>query len=130
MSGVALDAQSPRRRALARFTRNRSALGGLIALVVLALFCAIGPALSPHPYDRVYRDYIKTPPTFSAHPSVKEQAAALDRIAARLNADVTIVASSPDVVRATLQAPKAIDETLLLDAFAGSNIFAGATVRR
>jgi oligopeptide transport system permease protein len=119
-------AQSPRRRAFARFKRNRPAVGGLVALVAIALFCVIGPFLSPHAYDQVYRDYIKTPPSFAAHPSEKEQLTILKRIAARLDADVTEATPSDNVTRVTLQAPKPIDERVLLDAFARSNVFVDA----
>jgi oligopeptide transport system permease protein len=132
MSSATIDAPrgalSPSRRAFLRFKRNRAALGGLIALVVIALFCALGPALSPHAYDQVYRDYVKTPPSFAAHPTNKEQATILERIAERLGADVVAAAPSASDARATLQAPKAIDETLLLDAFTRSNVFADAHI--
>jgi oligopeptide transport system permease protein len=121
-------AQSPARRALARFKRNRPAVGGLIALIAIALISAIGPALSPHAYDRVFRDYVKVPPSLGAHPSAKERSRILERIATRLGAVATDVATRRDVARITLQASAPLEDAPLLDAFARSDAFTEARI--
>jgi oligopeptide transport system permease protein len=120
--------QSPARRALARFKRNRPAVGGVIALVAIALISAIGPALSPHAYDRVFRDYVKVPPSLGAHPTAPEQSRILERIATRLSAVVTNVGTRQDLAQITLQASSPIDDAPLLDAFARSDAFADARI--
>ena len=38
-----------------RLRRNRAAVASMVVLVVLALVGIFGPALWPHPYDRVFR---------------------------------------------------------------------------
>jgi oligopeptide transport system permease protein len=126
--GATSVAESPARRALARFKRNRPAVGGLIALVAIALISAIGPALSPHAYDRVFRDYVKVPPSFGAHPTAWEQSRILERIATRLGAVATDVTTRQDVARITLQASSPLEDAPLLDAFARSDAFTGARI--
>ncbi|HLW89743.1 MAG TPA: ABC transporter permease subunit [Roseiarcus sp.] len=86
-------AQSPSRRALRRFRRNQPAMAGLLALIAIALVCVFGPLLSPHPYDRVYRDYVKIAPSLAVHPTEAEKS----RIVARAAGE------SEGVVEARLQ---------------------------
>jgi oligopeptide transport system permease protein len=53
--------QSARRR----LVRNRAAMGGLIALVIVALLAIFGPLLSTHAYDDVFWDMpFSSPPDF------------------------------------------------------------------
>jgi oligopeptide transport system permease protein len=120
----AVMAQSPTRRALRRFARDRGALTGLVALLALALICAIGPLLAPHGFDQVFRDYVKAPPSFAAHPTRKEQQRFVGRIAARLGATVTAVVIEPASARFVLQGPTPLDDAALLDALARSDAFA------
>jgi oligopeptide transport system permease protein len=103
----------PWRRAVARFARNRPAIAGSFVLAVIAIFCLIGPLLSPHAYDQVYPDYVKAPPSAFAHPTAEEAARSLDRIAARMRASVKNVVLDRDEARVTLEAAKPIDERLL-----------------
>ena len=121
-------AQSPTRRAFRRFTRDFGAMTGLVALLVLALICAIGPLLVPHGYDQVFRDYVKAPPSFAAHPTRKDQQRFVGRIAPRLGATVTAVVIEPASARFVLQAPTPIDDAALLDALSRSDAFAHAQV--
>jgi oligopeptide transport system permease protein len=121
-------AQSPARRAFRRFAHDRGAMTGLVALLVLALICAIGPLLAPHGYDQVFRDYVKVPPSLAAHPTRKEQQRFAGRIAARLGATVTAVAVEPASARFVLQAPTRIDNMALLDALSRSDAFANAQI--
>jgi oligopeptide transport system permease protein len=52
----------------ARFSTQFS----LKILAFIGLACFIGPWLSPHGYDRVYRDYVLVRPSIVAHPSPEE----------------------------------------------------------
>ncbi len=113
-------APSPRRRGFRRFMGDRAATAGLMTLVAIALVCGLGPLLSPHAYDQVFRDYVKVPPSLVAHPTAEEQSRIADRIAARAQATAS-VASADGGARLTLQAPTPIDETAVLDALSRSN---------
>src|SRR6266481_6139954 len=51
--------------ALARLARNRAAVVSLAVLAVIALLALLAPWISPHPFDEVYWDDIRTPPDFA-----------------------------------------------------------------
>src|SRR5260221_14707924 len=51
--------------ALARLARNRAAVVSLAVLAVIALMALLAPWISPHPFDEVYWDDIRTPPDFA-----------------------------------------------------------------
>jgi oligopeptide transport system permease protein len=53
------------RDALARLVRNRPAVAGLAVLAVIALLAVLAPWVSPHPFDDVFWDDIRTPPDFA-----------------------------------------------------------------
>ena len=120
------EAQSTWRRAARRFARNRSAVAGAAILVAILLASLIGPLLLPHAYDRIYLDYVKTPPSLVSHPSVDEARRLLDRIAARMRARVTQAEIGADEARVTLESAKPIDERLLAY-FERSDFFGKAT---
>ena len=52
--------------------RNWPMRASLAILGVIALFCLIGPLVSGHPYDQVYRDYVLVRPSPFAHPDAHE----------------------------------------------------------
>jgi oligopeptide transport system permease protein len=97
--------------------RGFGALGGgtrasLVFLGALAVACLIGPAISPHPYDRVYRDYILVGPSLDAHPKAGE----IDRAVADLARDLKLAASwTPrgDGIALTLRGTSAVDARAL-----------------
>ena len=41
----------------------------MVVLVVLALVGIFGPVLWPHPYDRVYPQYVRVPASLEAYPA-------------------------------------------------------------
>src|SRR5260370_27666074 len=51
--------------ALARLARNRAAVVSLAVLAVIALMALLAPWISPHPFDDVFWDDIRTPPDFA-----------------------------------------------------------------
>jgi oligopeptide transport system permease protein len=51
--------------ALARLRRNRAAVVSLVVLAVIALLAIFAPYLSPHAFDEVYWDDIRSPPDFA-----------------------------------------------------------------
>jgi oligopeptide transport system permease protein len=52
-----------------RFRREKSALIGLIIIVLLLLFAMVGPMLSPHDYYSQNLDYTNIPPFYRAWPA-------------------------------------------------------------
>src|SRR5260370_4014333 len=51
--------------ALARVARNRAAVVSLALLAVIALMAVLAPWISPHPFDEVFWDDVRTPPDFA-----------------------------------------------------------------
>ncbi len=51
-----------------RLRRNRAAVASAVVLVFLALIGIFGPLVWPHPYDRVYPQYVRMPASLEAYP--------------------------------------------------------------
>lgn len=51
-----------------RLRRNKAAVTSAIVLLVLALAGIFGPMIAPHPYDRIYPQYVRTPASLEAYP--------------------------------------------------------------
>ena len=110
-----------------RLLRNHAAVAGLVVLGVIAAVCIVGPLLSPHGYDRVYQDYVKTEPGLATYPRPEQLPPAIERIAARMRATVAGSTIGDDSVRVSLTAPRPIDERLLAY-FGRSDFFGPPTV--
>lgn len=113
--------------AAARLARNRAAVLGAIVLALIALACLAGPELGGHAYDKVYSDYVRVPPSLSAQPSEDRIEPGLARVASRLRAQVADTARAGDLLRVTLEAPRAIDERSLAF-FERSDLFGPARI--
>ena len=77
--------------AWARLRANRAAMASFIALFVIAVACFIGPILSPHPFDAVYRDYVKVPASMQAYPRQDAITPALEKVLKRARLTATDV---------------------------------------
>ncbi len=110
-----------------RLQRNKAAVISLFFLIFMGLAAIVGPWLSPHPYERVYTEYVRVPASLVAYPKPDQVAPAVTRIAARMRAEVESQEIVGVSVRVTLTSPRAIDERNL--AFFGrSDLFEGANV--
>jgi oligopeptide transport system permease protein len=110
-----------------RLRANRAARAAIAVLTAVMLACLFGPALTGHPYDKVYPDYVRVPASLSALPQPDQVGPALERIGQRLRAQVQDVSLSDDRVSATLAASRPIDERALV-IFERSDLFGPATV--
>jgi oligopeptide transport system permease protein len=113
--------------ARARLLRNKAAVASLIFLAFLTLAFSFGRLLAPHPYDQVFPDYVRTPPSLSAYPKPDQVAPAVDRIASRMRAKAVETQVDADTARVTLESPRPIDERLLAY-FERSDLFHAARV--
>jgi oligopeptide transport system permease protein len=80
----------PRVSAWRAFRRDRRGVTSLAVLCAITLACVFGPMVSPHPYDRVYPDYVLTPASLAAHPTKVELDRAMAVLAARMRAEVHV----------------------------------------
>lgn len=104
-----------------------AACASAILLGAIALACLFGPLLSPHAYDRVYRDYILAGPSLTAHPTPLEATHALAGLARRLKLEVEASRDDGVILHARLAAGEPIDKRALR-LFERSDIFAGAQI--
>ena len=95
--------------ALLRLRANRAARASLVILASVALACIVGPWLSPHGFDRVYRDYVKVPASLSSYPEASAVAPALERALRRARTKIESWEVAGGRLRVTLSADKPID---------------------
>jgi len=69
--------------AWARLRANRAAMASFIALFVITVACFVGPMLSPHSFDAVYRDYVKVPASMQAYPRQDAISPVLEKVLKR-----------------------------------------------
>lgn len=106
--------------------RNWTMRVSLSILGLIAVLCIIGPLVSGHPYDQVYRDYVLVRPSLFAHPTASEVEDAITAIARRMH--VRIEASRDgEAMHMMLDADRPIDPRALR-AFERSDLFAPARI--
>jgi oligopeptide transport system permease protein len=106
-------------------SRNVPMRASLAILGLIALLCLIGPLVSGHSYDQVYRDYVLVSPSLFAHPDAREMGEALDGIARRMRVRVEASRHDGEVLHLTFGADKRIDPRALR-AFERSDVFGPA----
>src|ERR1700730_14271392 len=106
--------------------RNWPMRASLAILGLVALLCLIGPLVSGHPYDQVYRDYVLIRPSAFAHPDARETHAALEGIARRTRVRVDFFRTD-SILHLTLSADRPIDPRALR-AFERSDVFGPARI--
>ena len=114
--------------ARARLLANKAATASLVFLVFMSLVAIVGPMLSPHPYDRVYTDYVRMPPSLSAYPHAEQIEPAVERIAARVRARAETIEPRGEVVRVVLVSPQRPIDERNLAFFERSDLFHAARV--
>ena len=107
-------------------TRNWPLRVSLFILGSIALLCLIGPLVSGHPYDQVYRDYVLVRPSLFAHPDASEINNAIAAIARRMHVHIEATRDG-ETMHLTLAAEKPVDPRVLR-AFARSDLFAPAHI--
>jgi oligopeptide transport system permease protein len=91
-----------------RLRRNRAAVASAILLLVLALAAAFGPLVAPHPYDRVYPQYVRVPASLEAYPKQDAIIPAFESAVSRARVQMGPV----EVDGSTVRAPISDDEEL------------------
>lgn len=108
-----------------RLKRNRAAVASVLLLIALALVGILGPFLNPHPYDRIYRQYVRVPAGFSAWPKDGDVAPALRHALARTRLQLGEVEVAGNRVRVPVTSQEALDPRILRYV-EHSDLFAGA----
>ena len=95
-----------------RLRRNKAAVVSAVVLVALALVGIFGPMLSPHPYDRIYSQYVRVPASFEAFPREDAVVPAMESAVARGRVEVGEIEVEGNTVRAPISDDEPIDERI------------------
>jgi oligopeptide transport system permease protein len=114
--------------AFARLVRNRAAMASLILLTAITLAAVFGPAFAPHPYDRVYAEYVRVPASLEPYPRADAVVPEVETALKRARVDLDGIEIGDGEVRVSVTARRdEIDEriTRYLDR---SDLFDGTTI--
>lgn len=111
----AVIAAAPRGRSLmalaaGRLLRNRAAVASAVVLALVALACLVGPLLSPHGYDTIYRSYVRVPPSLEPYPRTAALEAAMKGALERARVELAGFSVDGDRFSATLTSAGPIDD--------------------
>ncbi|MBA5778184.1 ABC transporter permease subunit [Stappia sp. F7233] len=96
-----------------RLLANKAAVASMILLAAVAIACFLGPLVLPHPYDAVYRDFVKVPASLEAYPREDQIAPALESLLRRGRVTVDTVEVSGERVTARISSSRDIDPRLV-----------------
>ncbi|NBN63040.1 ABC transporter permease subunit [Microvirga tunisiensis] len=96
-----------------RLLKNRAAVASMIVLALITLVSIVGPWLSPHGYDQVYRDYVKVPASLSAYPLPDQVEPALMTALKRARLTTEGYAREGDTVSVRVSSGRDIDPRLV-----------------
>lgn len=110
-----------------RLRRNRAAVASAVVLIVLTLVGIFGPMVSPHPYEKIYPQFVRVSPSFEAYPRADTILPGLEQemARARLKGSEPELSGSKLTVDVTSSAGREIDERVLRY-FDRSDLFSNA----
>ena len=103
--------------AWARLKANRAAMTSFVLLIVITVACFVGPVISPHPFDAVYRDYVKVPASLAAYPQQEAIEPALQKLLkrARLTIESLEITDDDVIIQVSSKRPIKENATRYLD---------------
>ncbi|MGQ7791765.1 ABC transporter permease [Faunimonas sp. B44] len=101
------------RDAWARLRRNRAAVTSAIVLLVVALASIFGPMVWPHPYDRVYPQYVRAPASLEPYPGAERIVPEFEQALARGRVEVLSAEVTDRGVRAEIRSDREIDPRIV-----------------
>ncbi len=98
-----------------RLRRNRAAVASAVVLIFLSLIGIFGPMVSPHPYEKIYPQFVRMAPSLEAYPRADTIVPGLERemARARLKGGEPELSGSKLTVDVTSSAGRELDERLL-----------------
>ena len=127
MSEAAQQARSLWADALARLSANRAAVASVVVLALMTCLSVFGPLFSPHPYDKVYADYVGVPARLLTYPTQEMIEPSLARVASRMRAKVERVEIGSGAITMRLTAARPISAAALAS-FERSDLFGAAKI--
>lgn len=98
-----------------RLRRNRAAVASAIVLVILSLVGIFGPMISPHPYEKIYPQFVRVAPSLEAYPRADTIIPGLERemVRARLKGGEPELSGSKLTIDVTSSTGRELDERVL-----------------
>ena len=98
-----------------RLRRNRAAVASAVVLIILSLIGIFGPMISPHPYEKIYPQFVRMAPSLEAYPRADTILPGLERemARARLKGGEPELSGSKLTVDVTSSAGRELDERVL-----------------
>src|SRR5690606_2682539 len=96
--------------ARARLRANKAAMFSLFYLAAMAVACVVGPLFVPHDYTTIYANYVRTPPSLSAHPAPEMIETALVDAVQRMRGDIKDWGQESGRVFVTVTSSREIDD--------------------
>jgi oligopeptide transport system permease protein len=96
-----------------RLRRNRAAMVSAAVLISLALASIIGPIVSPHPYNRVYPQYVRVPASLEPYPREERIIPAFENAVSRARVEVGTVEVDGSTVRAPVSDDEPLDQRIV-----------------
>ncbi|HWD14200.1 MAG TPA: ABC transporter permease subunit [Pseudochrobactrum sp.] len=98
-----------------RLRRNRAAVASAVVLIILSLTGIFGPMISPHPYEKIYPQFVRMAPSLEAYPRADTILPGLERemARARLKGGEPELSGSKLTVDVTSSAGRELDERVL-----------------
>ncbi len=96
-----------------RLRRNKAAMVSAAVLISLALSSIIGPIVSPHPYNRVYPQYVRVPASLEPYPREERIIPAFESVVSRARVEVGTVEVDGSTVRARVSDDEPLDPRIV-----------------
>jgi oligopeptide transport system permease protein len=92
-----------------RLKANRAAVASMVVLAIVTLVSIIGPYLSPHGFDQVYRDFVKVPASLQSYPLPEQVEPGLMSVLRRARLQAENYQRDGDTVSVRLTSSREID---------------------
>ena len=96
-----------------RLLRNRAAVASALVLLLMALASIFGPIVSPHPYDRVYPQYVRGPASLEPYPREDRIVPAFESALERARVEIGEIELDGSTVRVAISDDEPIDPRIV-----------------
>jgi oligopeptide transport system permease protein len=96
-----------------RLRKNKAAVASAAVLIFLALAGIFGPLVTPHPYDRIYPQYVRTPASLEAYPKAERIIPAFESVMSRARVEMGAAEVDGSTVRMPISSGEALDPRIV-----------------
>ena len=96
-----------------RLKANKAAVASAVVLFLLALAGILGPYVAPHPYDRIYPQYVRVPASLEAYPKEDAIIPAFESALSRAKVEMGAIEVDGNSVRAPISSAEEIDPRIV-----------------